>query len=1445
MNIPVFHKNIRDELKNNRSNYLQVSGRTAFVRMIPGFSTTGNHTEKYIISSISTATGNSYNFEFKNIYTPGANFRAIPGIKDISIEFKNKMGTVRKATINWFCPSKTQLEELSIYFLQSGLTVYLDWGWINTKYDNLIPKLPDWFIKNDITVTNIYDKIVGNPTTDIMGNIIYKPTGLVFDTYGNYDGFIGIIMNFSFSMNPDGSYECKTDIASPGVLGEGIATDNVVHTGIKDKSPVNNFMEYLKNKFYPQLFADSFKQLTGDNYITFLDINEYAKYFAEKGKYKANADEAALPSQLTDEQLQEFMTDSPSYISWGYIEDNILSNSISGLSGLTFNSANSLLVARKDVYPILRTTDLSTCIVPFNNSKFTDVTIDIKIPIENFVSSGVSSTGKYTATPQTPALKDIELEFKNQPNNNIAICEPDKGRGGSTAMIFIPGMKATLEGSVKWAKAIYNTKFRNNTKISKIICIKGPDNDYPTYSASKSDTDGLSKDTFTGIQSLYIVAHSSGVWTANYILNTLYEILKNMQPITYVILDNDFFSTDKQVTSLNGSRSDGKYVYTIGGSKYDNFNMKLYYVYSFNISNKEIRSWYTKNNPDDPNRFLGINKIAVPLSSNDHFVLHCQLVNTQASNVYVKSVNEVSSGNVCNEYIDYVHKNRDTATQPQTLTTSTIKENLDKIYNESTTNGGILSKLSRYIYDGTSSSIPEELSVGPEIRSFINDDKAGRQVYDKFIDKYLTNSNMSQDDIKLFKILFMKYGEGYDDLEIIANYGAYYLLFLLPTLFDISNIKDISDLSSKFISIYEVVMKDVKKVNNHKFVNDKRIIFYHHSPRIGSYNNEWETTRKINNDGSVYSSYFRPTDSTNNEAPYFNSIKEIFNEKRLTFIKEIYIPFLKHINKNILMPLKNYYVTEYYKVVDNILLGGYRNSWADKDFRQTISDKYGNGNINNITKLVTEYVNKKIIDPIFWTDGEYEKKLKEPLYYNAGVTKSYGAVMDLLKNDSVLDVKRLTNKYTVAMNSINGNGLNVIAGFHLESDFKNKFSYAYQMLHSMINMPGAVGNVIAKAVGADINLSLDTEKSPSKLGTFNLSNDTVITPEEALKIKRSRNLKNEFKINFDFYTGNTPPTFRRILINSEFFRTTMLNNKTILDGVANILKRVNRALSYYWNLEIYYDESRRSYYIADANTTANTPPEIYEFKIYSNSPDDHLVKSISFSTKTSVLAAVNTFFAATKSNNESGIIGLGNEVIFDGLYRKNTGVVVKDMFYTDIKKDDSMSIDLQKLCDESALNLYNSHLQQFFANKMLIFLPIPFTYKIDGKSATINRWDAPSNLNIKTASKTSDTPDNKSKNEDTKKIQLYGDAGLRILLNKKIYRDDTDIISMIVPIEMEIEILGISGINIGECFTIDYMPEVFKKTGLFFVSGVSHSVSNNIWTTKLKASFRIIPNVKG
>ena len=61
---------------------------------------------------------------------------------------------------------------------------------------------------------------------------------------------------------------------------------------------------------------------------------------------------------------------------------------------------------------------------------------------------------------------------------------------------------------------------------------------------------------------------------------------------------------------------------------------------------------------------------------------------------------------------------------------------------------------------------------------------------------------------------------------------------------------------------------------------------------------------------------------------------------------------------------------------------------------------------------------------------------------------------------------------------------------------------------------------------------------------------------------------------------------------------------------------------------------------------------------------------------------------------------------------------------------------------------------------------------------------------------------------------------------------------LIIPITCTFSIAGIAGIKLFDYFSIDYLPEMYRKYTLFQVTGVSHNMSTAGWTTTITAMMR-------
>jgi len=60
-----------------------------------------------------------------------------------------------------------------------------------------------------------------------------------------------------------------------------------------------------------------------------------------------------------------------------------------------------------------------------------------------------------------------------------------------------------------------------------------------------------------------------------------------------------------------------------------------------------------------------------------------------------------------------------------------------------------------------------------------------------------------------------------------------------------------------------------------------------------------------------------------------------------------------------------------------------------------------------------------------------------------------------------------------------------------------------------------------------------------------------------------------------------------------------------------------------------------------------------------------------------------------------------------------------------------------------------------------------------------------------------------------------------------------------IPVELEIVLDGTGGIIPGNCFHVDYIPQVYKDYCIFQVLGADHTVSADGWTTSIKGQIRV------
>lgn len=167
--------------------------------------------------------------------------KPIPGIDSVSITSKGELQSLRKLQLNWTCPNLQDLDDLAPYWLTPGVSVWVEWGWGQlgvTPRQTVIKgeagskKLKDYYEDG----TKIYDELVTN-------------------SGGNQDGVIGVITNFTYNQNDDGSWTCMTELTSMGqtLLALDLNKDKIYKNAslddLSNKQKTENIKEFINGTF--------------------------------------------------------------------------------------------------------------------------------------------------------------------------------------------------------------------------------------------------------------------------------------------------------------------------------------------------------------------------------------------------------------------------------------------------------------------------------------------------------------------------------------------------------------------------------------------------------------------------------------------------------------------------------------------------------------------------------------------------------------------------------------------------------------------------------------------------------------------------------------------------------------------------------------------------------------------------------------------------------------------------------------------------------------------------------------------------------------------------------------------------------------------------------------------------------------------------------------------
>jgi hypothetical protein len=362
-----------------------IASRAVFVRMCSNKSQVPN-----ILISGGEHTDGQMNQGFSNSYRDrtgnddNSGIRGIPGIKDISVEYKGGFKAIRECTVNWTIPAIEDLDRLTPYFLTVGKTVVVDWGWTYASVKSLESQgIQPFITKNQETSEYVVDQ-----------EIFTNPQERVLKANGDYDAIGGTIRNFNYTLRDDGGFDCTTVITAMGTTlfkkpidtggnsgtrkvdekGEALPTppDNLINSimnmrsiivyeifNVKRSSPVFEQFQVLSSQFNKEKGLNYF-----DNHCVYDDLKEGAPWKATRfggipafwkpdeqkktDMFGIAVDDKKNPNVLwliQNDGVEDIM------VTWGWLEDQILSRYVSFKGGssegkgikMTFRSIDTIV----------------------------------------------------------------------------------------------------------------------------------------------------------------------------------------------------------------------------------------------------------------------------------------------------------------------------------------------------------------------------------------------------------------------------------------------------------------------------------------------------------------------------------------------------------------------------------------------------------------------------------------------------------------------------------------------------------------------------------------------------------------------------------------------------------------------------------------------------------------------------------------------------------------------------------------------------------------------------------------------------------------------------------------------------------------------------------------------------------------------------------------------
>ena len=382
--------------------------------------------------------------------------RPAPGVTDLSITPKNAKGTVKEIEINWQCWTHEDLNVLEKLYMTPGLTCTVEFGWSK--------KIIADGKTSDISPSNI------GPLS--AAAFYTKADGIITSSGGNASAVQGMIVDFNWSINKDGGFDCTTKLISKG--------DAISSMGIK------------KNTMGVKLALEGGEDKLGHGGASNMQASMEAAKMAmalENQMYIQNGRlyGMSLDMDSSDTSLQEdvpwykfWIWDSAftQFVSWAWIEDVLITSNVSFTSEPTPTSW-------KDAFSELSPSSQWSAISPkLYSGTIKDAAGGVEVPpskVKNYPFLE-SQDSQICCLPPFKGPNSTELGYPLQgrcasTSGLLAISQTLLDHNYNFAFNGSEGYLRNIWVNVRWVEMIYNEHYAEGTVIDFVKALLDGIND--------------------------------------------------------------------------------------------------------------------------------------------------------------------------------------------------------------------------------------------------------------------------------------------------------------------------------------------------------------------------------------------------------------------------------------------------------------------------------------------------------------------------------------------------------------------------------------------------------------------------------------------------------------------------------------------------------------------------------------------------------------------------------------------------------------------------------------------------------------------------------------------------------------------------------------------------------------------------------------------------------